>query len=94
MLDKLEELGEYPTAHLKTVTDSEWDVLYALHKTINTFPATISVEWVASHQDDDPNVTIIDLSLGAQLNIQADKLATTGLHESKMKPIVPMDPSS
>ena len=74
--------------------DSEWDVLYALHRTIKTFPATISVEWVASHQDDDPNVNISDLPLGAQLNIEADKLATTGLHESKMKPIVPLDPSS
>ena len=61
MLDKLEELGEYPTAHLKTVMDSEWDVLYALHTTIKAFPATITVEWVASHQDDDPNVNISDL---------------------------------
>ena len=44
MLDKLKELDKYPTAHLKTVMDSEWDVLYALHKAINTFPTTISVE--------------------------------------------------
>ena len=44
MLDKLKELDEYPTAHLKTVMDSEWDVLYALHKAIKAFPTAITVE--------------------------------------------------
>ena len=37
MLDKLKEIDEHPTAHLKTVMDSEWNVLYALHKTIKFF---------------------------------------------------------
>ena len=77
MLDKLKEIGEYPTAHFKTVMDSEWDVLYALHKAIKAFPKPITVEWAASHQDDDLKVKISDLPLGVQLNIVADKLATT-----------------
>ena len=88
MLDKLKELDEYPTAHLKTMMDSEWDVLYALHKAINTFSTTIPVEWVASHQYDDPKVNTSDLPLGAQLNIAAEKFATTGLHKLKLKPMV------
>ena len=77
MIDKLKEIDEYPTAHLKTVMDSELDVLHALHKAIKAFPTPITVEWVASHQDSDPKVKISDLLLGAQLNIAADKSTTT-----------------
>ena len=49
---------------------------------------------MASHQDDDPKVKISDLPLGAQLNIVADKLATTGLQKLNQKPMVPIEPTS
>jgi hypothetical protein len=37
MIKKLEAYGEYPTAPLATVLDSEWDVLSALHKALQWF---------------------------------------------------------
>ena len=58
------------------------------------FPTVPILEWVASHQDDDPNIEINNLTLGAQLNIAADKLATYTLKSFHPKPRVPMDPSS
>ena len=94
MLDKLEEMNKYPTAHLKTTLNSEWDVLSALNTTIKEFPTVPILEWVASHQDDDPTTNINNLTLGAQLNIAADELATYALQSFHPKPRVPMDPSS
>ena len=52
------------------------------------------LEWVASHQDDDPTINIKDLSKGTQLNIKEDKLATKGLQQLHTKPKVPLDPTS
>ena len=87
-------MNKYPTAHLKTTLDSEWDILSALNQTIYTFPTVPILEWVASHQDDDPNIRIENLTLGAQLNIAADELATYALQSFHQKPRVPMDPTS
>ena len=52
------------------------------------------LDWVQSHKDDDPDVDITKLSVGTQLNIKADALATQGLDQLDSKPKVPMDPSS
>ena len=70
----------------------EWDVLSALHNTLETFPTRPSIEWVESHQDD--NQPVANLQLGAKLNIVADELATEGLRSLLPKYIVPMDPNS
>jgi hypothetical protein len=37
MITKLEAYGEYPTAPLAAVLDSEWDVLSALHRALKWF---------------------------------------------------------
>ena len=52
------------------------------------------LEWVHSHQDDDPDEDISKLSKAAQLNIKADALATQGLNKLESNPRVPMDPSA
>ena len=52
------------------------------------------LEWVCSHQDDDPEEDILKLSEAAQLNIEADALATQGLDKLDSNPRVPMDPSA
>ena len=52
------------------------------------------LEWVASHQDDDPTNDITMLSKGTQLNIKVDELITKGLQQLHTKPKVPIDPSS
>ena len=57
-------------------------------------PGRWELEWVASHQDDDPNIDLSNLPTGTKLNILADELATEGLNKLHTKPKVPLDPSS
>ena len=54
MIDKLQALGEYLTAALKTVRFPEWDVLSALHNALQIFRNSPILQWVRSHQDDNP----------------------------------------
>ncbi|OEU18182.1 hypothetical protein FRACYDRAFT_236453 [Fragilariopsis cylindrus CCMP1102] len=93
MIKKLEAYHEYPTAPLKTVLDSEWDVLSALSRTLKRFRTYPKLSWVKSHQDD----MVFDekeMPLNAYLNSEADELATIGLKRLQEKPIVPMDPNT
>jgi hypothetical protein len=88
MIKKLEAYGEYPTAPLAAVLDSEWDVLSALHRALKWFRTYPKVKWVKSHQDDkeyDKN----EMPLDAYLNSEADELATTGLKRLQEKPKAP-----
>ena len=52
------------------------------------------LEWVRSHQDDDPDEDISKLSKATQLNIKADALATQGLNKLESNPTVPLDLSA
>ena len=52
------------------------------------------LEWVHSHQDDDPEVDITKISGATKLNIKADALATQGLDRLELNPRVPIDRSS
>ena len=93
MIKKLEAYSEYPTAPLKTVLHSEWDVLSALHRALQRFPTYPKINWVKSHQDD----KVYDekeMPLDAYLNSEADELATIGLKRLQEKPMVPMDPDT
>ena len=93
MIKKLKAYNEYPTASLKTVLNSEWDVLSALNKALKWFPKEPKLSWVKSHQDDleyDEKAMPLD----AYLNSEADELATIGLKRLQEKPLVPMDPES
>ena len=51
------------------------------------------LEWVRSHQDDDPDVDLEKLSDATKLNIKADGFATQGLNRLESNPRVPMDPT-
>ena len=74
--------------------DSDWDILQVLHQLMNQMNERPVLEWVTSHQDDDPTIDINDLSQGIELNIRADGLATKGLQQLHTKPNVPLDPTS
>ena len=58
-----------------------------------TMKESPELEWVHSHQDDNPDVDIEKLSDATKLNIKADALATQGLDRLESNPKVPMDPS-
>ena len=91
MVNKLNTMNEYPTAHLKCTMDPEWDVLQAICTAMEKMKEKPELEWVRSHQDDDE---VSELDQAAQLNIKADALATQGLNTLDSRPKVPMDPTS
>jgi hypothetical protein len=94
MIKKLKAYGKYPTAPLTTtVLDSEWDVLSALHHTLQRFKTYPQINWVKSHQDDKV-YDKTEMPLEACLNSEADELATAGLRRLQEKPKVPMDPNT
>ena len=78
MVNKLMAMRKYLTAHLKCAMDPEWDILQAIHRVMSKMKEQPKLEWVRSHQDDDPDEVISKLSEAAQLNIKADTLATQG----------------
>ena len=53
----------------------EWDLMKKIHALKQQIPIRTVTIWVKSHQDD--NVPVESLSFAAQLNCQADSLATT-----------------
>ena len=94
MVNKLDSMNKYPTAHLKCTMDPEWDVLQAIHTVMGKMKEQLELEWVRSHQDDDPNEDVTKLSKAAQLNIKADALARQGLNKLESNTRVPMDPTA
>ena len=91
MMKKLERMAEYPSAPLKMVLAPDWDVLQAVFNELKWFPEKPSIDWLQSHQDDNPNIV---QSIPVQLNVCADELATEGLNRLPPKPHVPLDPSA
>ena len=90
---KLDYFNSYRLAIVKTVLDSEWDVLNGIHSLTKTFPALPVFTHVLGHQDD--TIPYTQLPLVSQLNVQADKLAPAELHDfSSHVPKVPFDPTS
>ena len=71
----------YPIGHLKTVIDSEWDISQALHGLIQQINEQPKLEQLSSYsyQGDDLTINTTTLPIGAQFNIEADKLVTKGL---------------
>ena len=67
----------------------DWDVLQAVHNKLKWFPQQPTIDWIESHQDDNPDIV---LSIPVQLNVHADELATKGLNCLPPKPHVPLDP--
>ena len=93
MVNKVNAMNEYSTAHLKCTMDPEWDVLQVIHRVIDKLKEKPELEWVHSHQDDDPE-DVSKLDKAAQLNIKVDALATQGLNTMESNLKVPIDPSS
>ena len=88
-------MNKYPTAHLKCVMDPKWELLQVIHRLLmDKMKERRELEWVRSHQDDEPNKDITKLSDAAQLNIEVNALATQGLDKLGLNPWVPMDPSA
>ena len=77
MLKKLKRMDKYTSAPLKMVLAPNWDVLQAVFNELKWFPKKPSIEWLQSHQDDNPNTV---QSIPVQLNVRADELATKGLN--------------
>ena len=93
MVNKLDAINKYPTAHLKCTMDPEWDLLQVIHRVMGKMKERLELEWVHSHQDDDLDEDITKLLDAAQLNIKADALATQGLDKLESNPLVPMNQS-
>ena len=89
MLRKLQRMDEYPLAPLKMIPSPDWDVLQVLHNELKWFLQQPTIDWIESHQDDNPNIV---LPIPVQLNIHVDELATIGLNSLPPKPHVPLDP--
>ena len=90
MLKKLERMNEYPSALLKMVLTPDWVGLQAVYNELKWFPKQPTIDWIESHQDDNPDIF---LSIPVQLNVHVDKLATRGLNCLPPKPHVPLDSS-
>jgi hypothetical protein len=93
MIKKLEAYNKFPSAPLKTVLDSEWDVVSAFHRALKWFKTNPKIIWIKSHQDEKVYNTN-KMPLDAYLNSQVDTLATTGLKRLQENPIIPMDPDT
>ena len=90
MLKKLQRMDEYPSAPLKMILAPDWDVLQAVYNELKWFPQQPTIDWIESHQDDNPDIV---LPILVQLNVDADELTTIGLNSLPPKPCVPLDPS-
>ena len=91
MVNKLKTMSKYPTANLKCAMDPEWDLVRVIHRVMGKMKEKLELEWVRSHQDDDPEEDISKLSEAAQLNIKANALATQGLDKLDSNQRVPID---
>ena len=49
MVNKLDAMNKYLTAHLKCTIDPEWDELQAIHTVMGKMKEQPELEWVHSH---------------------------------------------
>ena len=93
LLKKLEYFRSHTNAIQAACMHSEWDIVSTLHRLQLQFPILPSLTHVKGHQD-----TIYhnhNLALPAQMNVEADLLATLALqHWGSPKSVVPFDPLS
>lgn len=89
MLKKLQIMDEYPLVPLKMILAPDWDVFQALYNELKWFPQQPTIDWIESHQDDNPNSVP---PITVQLNIHTDELATISLNNLPPKLHVPLDP--
>jgi hypothetical protein len=76
-----------------TVLHSEWDIVSSVHQLQQEFDPPPDLQHLKGHHNDGTPIEFLELP--SQLNVEADTLATTALHEyGSIKPIVPFNPSS
>ena len=93
LLKKLEYLRSHDNAIYASCMHSEWDIVSTLHLLHNKFHILPSLTHVKGHQDSKRHSS--HLELPAQMNVEADMLATLALQNwGSPKSIVPFDPLS
>jgi hypothetical protein len=78
LVTKVNKLLSFRLASMQAALHSEFDVLATIHHLLSDFFLPPSISHVKDHQDD--HKPYEDLSLPAQLNCDADVLATNELH--------------
>jgi hypothetical protein len=82
---------EWNTWYPSNALESEWDILSVILEYIPQLPVRPSVQHVKGHQDGDS--PLVTLSLAAQLNCEADALATIALlviaYPIPLSPVLP-----
>ena len=79
LITKVNKLLQFRLAPTQAALHSEYDVLATIHFLLQAFPQLPTISHVKGHQDDDTDYE--DLSLPAQLNCDADVLATAELRD-------------
>jgi hypothetical protein len=77
LVDTITKMKEWATLHSSNALASEWDILSVILDLIPQLPVNPSVKHVKGHQDEE--ATVASLPLPAQLNCEADALATAAL---------------
>ena len=91
LIKKLHYLHNHPNAIYESCLHSDWDVFSAVHRLSQLFPDLPSINHIKGHQDRYSET----LDLAAQLNVEADALATSAMaHLGRPYPLVPFDPSN
>jgi exonuclease III len=93
LLKKQKAFQKFALAKYSAALHSEWDAIIAVYHLMQHFPQLPELNHVYGHQDLD--IDYADLPLDAQMNTQADALATMELDEfSTLLHSVPFDPES
>jgi hypothetical protein len=93
LLKKQVSFREFALAKYSAALHSEWDAIISVYNLMDRFPQLPVLQHVFGHQDN--SLDYNDRPLDAQMNTQADNLATMELDEySTVLPSVPFDPES
>jgi hypothetical protein len=84
LIEKSKEMMKWPFYYTNATMDADWDVLQAIITLLRRFPVTPTLSHVTGHQD--RKTAYLDLSLPAQLNVDADKLAGTFMFPPQQDP--------
>jgi hypothetical protein len=93
LLKKQASFCKFALARFSSALHSEWDALISVYNLMDRFPKLPFLKHVLGHQDLELDYS--DLPLDAQMNTQADSLATMELNEFSTPMLsVPFDPES
>jgi hypothetical protein len=93
LVKKVNKLLLFRLAPTQAALHSEYDVLITIHKLLKNLHSPHTISHVKGHQDD--QVPYNELPLSAQLNCNADVLATNELHQFPTTcTLVPLLPAS